>query len=146
HDLPDGRFLVVGRNADGDALPVLGGGEVAKGELAMVEAGPAAGGQDGVDQPARPVRPKNSVRVRESFRTRPRSAEVTVRDPAAFTPRSDMQRCSASRTTPTPFGSSCSSSHPAIWQVSRSWTCSPRAKSSTTRASFDSPRIRPAGM
>ena len=40
-------------------------------------------------------------------RTRPLSAEVTVRDPLERTPRRDMHRCSASSTTPTPFGCSC---------------------------------------
>jgi hypothetical protein len=56
-----------------------------------------------------PFRLRNSSRVRGSSRISPCNAEVTVLAPAFCTPRNDMQRCSASRTTPTPFGSSCAS-------------------------------------
>lgn len=42
--------------------------------------------------------------MRWSSRISPDIAEVTVRAPAARTPRSDMQACSASMTTPTPPG------------------------------------------
>ena len=45
-----------------------------------------------------------SWRVASLRRNRPRTAEVTVVDPAFFTPRIDMQRCSASMTTITPLG------------------------------------------
>jgi hypothetical protein len=34
-----------------------------------------------------------------------------------------MHRCSASSTTPTPFGARCFCNQSAIWTVSRSWTC-----------------------
>jgi hypothetical protein len=50
-----------------------------------------------------------------------------------------MHWCSASITTPTPLGFRCVSRQSAICWVSRSWTCSPRANCSTTRASLDSP-------
>ena len=51
-----------------------------------------------------PVSARNSWRVRWSSRRRPCNADVTVRAPGFCTPRSDMHRCSASRTTPTPCG------------------------------------------
>ncbi len=47
-------------------------------------------------------------------------ADVTVFDPRASAPRSTMQLCSASITTPTPFGVSALCSQLAIWVVSRS--------------------------
>ena len=50
------------------------------------------------------VRARNSWRVLGSSRTRPCSADVIVVAPAFWTPRSDMHRCSASSTTPTPDG------------------------------------------
>src|SRR5205823_10003194 len=58
--------------------------------------------------PLPPVRLRNSSRVRESSRTSPCSADVIVTAPGFCTPRNDRQRCSASSTTPTPFGCSCS--------------------------------------
>ena len=77
---------------------------------------------------------------------RPRSAR---RDrawrPACWTPRRVMHMCSASITTPTPAAPSSRSIQPAICVVSRSCTCSDRAKSSTTRASFERPTIRSPG-
>ena len=91
------------------------------------------------------VRARNSWRVRASSRTRPCSAEVTVLAPSFCTPRSDMHRCSASRTTPTPLGSSSRCSQSAIWVVSRSWICRSRANSSTTRPSLLRPMIRSPG-
>jgi len=86
-----------------------------------------------------------SNRVDVSLRKRPRTAEVTVDVPDFFTPRMDMQRCSASTTTSTPFGSRASSMASAICDVIRSWTWSRLAKPSTSRASFDRPVIRPSG-
>ena len=76
---------------------------------------------------------------------RERGLEVTVLAPNFCTPRSDMHMCSASTTTPTPFGSSSRCSQPAIWVVRRSWICRSRANSSTTRASLLSPMIRSPG-
>ena len=58
--------------------------------------------------PLTPARLMNSSRVRGSSRTSPCSAEVTVSAPGFCTPRSDMHKCSASITTPTPLGRSCS--------------------------------------
>src|SRR5690606_10599941 len=55
------------------------------------------------------VSARNSARLRGSSRSRPRSAEVVVTVPATIAPRSDMQECSASTTTPTPRGESASS-------------------------------------
>ena len=60
--------------------------------------------------PRSPQRARNSLRVRPSSRTTPMSDVVTVRVPSTCTPRSDMQRCSASSTTPAPRGSSVSPS------------------------------------
>jgi len=53
----------------------------------------------------------------------PRTADVTVSEPGFFTPRIDMQKCSASMTTSTPRGSRHCSMASAIWVVNRSWTC-----------------------
>ena len=88
-----------------------------------------------------------SARVAAS-RSCPRTALVTVREPGLRTPRIDMHRCSQSTTTITPRGSRCSTMASATWVVSRSCTCGRRAYTSTSRASFDSPVIRPsaAGM
>ena len=69
---------------------------------------------------------------------------AVVRVPAFCTPRSDMPICSASTTT-NPLGWSCVCRHSAICIVIRSWICSSRANSSTTRASFDRPTIRSPG-
>ena len=79
---------------------------------------------------------------------KPRTADVIVRAPALRTPRMVMQRCSASMTTMTPRGSRISISESATCVVSRSCTCGRLAKTSTTRASLDSPVILPvsAGM
>ncbi len=63
-----------------------------------------------------------------------------MRVPFERTPRSDMQRCSASSTTPTPFGRSVVLTRRATCDVRRSCICSRREKWSTTRASFDNPR------
>ena len=76
----------------------------------------------------------------------PRSALVTVREFCFSTPRIIMQKCAASMTTPTPVGCSTSMIASAIWSVSRSWTWSRRAKTSTMRATLDRPRILPFGM
>jgi len=56
------------------------------------------------------ARARNSARVRASSRSCPYRAEVTVREPDARIPRSVMHWCSASSTTPTPRGRSCSCS------------------------------------
>ena len=74
------------------------------------------------------ARERSSWRVRGSSRTTPRSAEVTVRAPGLATPRSDMQLCSASRTTPTPRGGNSRSSQSATCTVCRSCTCRSRAE------------------
>ena len=52
---------------------------------------------------------------------------VTVTVPGFFTPRIDMQRCSASMTTSTPRGRSTSAMASAICVVIRSWTWRRRA-------------------
>ncbi len=52
----------------------------------------------------------------------------------------------SSMTTATPIGLSASWMQSRIWTVSRSCTCSRRAKHSTTRAIFDRPVMRPSGM
>ena len=62
------------------------------------------------------------------------------------TPRIIMQKWAASMTTPTPLGARTSMMASAIWSVSRSCTCSRRAKTSTIRATLESPRILPFGM
>ena len=104
---------------------------------------------------ARPTRPAGGfeewreelVACRPSSRSRPCSADVVGAGTGWRTPRIDMHRCSASTTTPTPFGASVvAANQSAICTVMRSCTCSRRANSSTTRASFDSPRMRSPGM
>ena len=87
----------------------------------------------------------NSARVSGRSRKAPSIAEVTAFEFCFSTPRISMQRWIASMTTATPRGWSASLSVFAICVVSRSCTWSPRAKSSTTRASFESPRIRSPG-
>ena len=74
----------------------------------------------------------------------PRTAEVIVSVPGLRTPRMAMHRCSACTTTITPRGSRRRTSASAIWVVSRSCTCGRRAYRSTSRASLDSPVIRPS--
>ena len=66
------------------------------------------------------------------------------RAPGLRTPRIDMHRCSHSTTTMTPRGSRMRTSASAICVVSRSCTCGRLAKTSTRRASLDSPVIRPS--
>ena len=80
-----------------------------------------------------------SARVLGSSRKRPLTAEVTVKVPGFFTPRIDMQRCSASTTTITPHGASASSIVSAICAVIRSWTWRRWAKESTTRRELGEP-------
>src|SRR5690606_20891085 len=103
--------------------------------------------QEGEADHFRPcTRRRNSSRVRPSSRKAPRSADVIVLESCFSTPRIIMQKCAASITTPTPRGCSASTSASATWSVIRSCTCSRRAKTSTTRAIFDNPTIRPLGM
>ena len=97
----------------------------------------------------RPYRPEDMIRLIASARVAawwmvPRTAEVTVLAPGSRTPRIVMQRCSASITTRA-AGLRISISASAIWVVSRSCTCGRRAKTSTSRASLDSPVMWPAG-
>ncbi len=68
--------------------------------------------------------------------------------PGLRIPRIDMHMCSHSTTTIAPRGSRISIIESATCVVSRSCTCGRRAKTSTRRASFDSPVIFPlvAGM
>ena len=89
-----------------------------------------------------------SARVAWLRSNAPRTALVVVFAPAFFTPRMLMHRCSASNTTMTPWGCSCSMSVSAICEVRRSCTCGRFANTSTRRASFDNPQMRPsaAGM
>src|SRR5690606_2744573 len=54
------------------------------------------------------VRRRNSARVRGSSRTTPSRLEVVRLEPGVLTPRRVMQLCSASMTTPTPWGCSTS--------------------------------------
>jgi hypothetical protein len=68
-----------------------------------------------------------SARERASDCMRPRTAEVTVREPCFLMPRIDMHVCSHSTTTMTPLASSESNSWSAIWLVKRSCTCGRRA-------------------
>ena len=56
-----------------------------------------------------------------------------------------MQLCSASMTTPTPWGFSTSSMALAISEVIFSWICSRRANPRTTRASLEMPTTRSVG-
>ena len=87
-----------------------------------------------------------SFRVATLSRNWPRTADVTVTDPALRTPRIDMHRCSASMTTNTPLGCSDWSSSSAIWVVRRSWTWGRFERLSTRRASFDRPVMRPSSF
>ena len=80
---------------------------------------------------------KNSWRVRKSDRKDPRTAEVTVEDPAARTPRMHMHMCEHSTTTPTPNGSQASWTACAICCVSRSWTWSRRGRAGRARDGHD---------
>src|SRR6266487_1686880 len=82
----------------------------------------AGGGLAGPWSYDRPARVKNSARDRPSARSVPSIVEDTVVDPAACTPRSVMQVCSAWMTTPTPVGCNCSVSQSAICLVRRSCT------------------------
>src|SRR6185312_1339747 len=92
------------------------------------------------------IRRRNSSRVFGSSRNDPSTAEVTVVEFCFCTPRIIMHRCAASITTPTPRGLSTSVMACAMSTVRRSCTCSRREKMSTTRASLESPTIRPSGM
>ena len=76
----------------------------------------------------------------------PRTALVTVREPGLRIPRIVMHRCSHSKTAITPRGLSNRTIESATCVVSRSWTCGRRAKTSTSRASLDSPVIRPSSL
>src|SRR5262252_5016403 len=96
-------------------------------------------------QTCTPARAKNSARDRASVRRLPSSAEVTVVEPVARTPRSVMHECSASSTTPAPRGRSRSTRQSATCLVRRSCVCGRAAKCSTRRASLDRPRMRSAG-
>src|ERR1700712_2261026 len=75
----------------------------------------------------------------------PRIADVVVRTPGACTPRIAMHRCSAFRTTATPFGLSLASRKSAISDVSSSWTVSFFAMFLTARANLLSPAMHPSG-
>ncbi len=86
-----------------------------------------------------------SARVAESRRL-PRTALVTVLAPGLRTPRIDMHRCSASMTTMAPRGWRMRTSESATCVVSRSCTCGRLANTSTSRASFDSPVMRPHSL
>ena len=61
------------------------------------------------------------------------------------TPRIIMQRCFASTTTATPAGCRAFISASAIWMVRCSWICRRRAKTSTIRATLESPITLPFG-
>src|SRR5215472_1595442 len=92
-----------------------------------------------------PARPRNSARERASDRNVPSRVEVMVVEPSARIPRSVMQECSASSTTPAPRGRSREDKQSAICLVSRSCVCGLAAKWATSRASLDSPRMRSPG-
>ena len=62
------------------------------------------------------------------------------------TPRIIMQRWRASIITPTPLACASSITTCEICSVSRSWSCSRRANTSTSRASFETPNTLPLGM
>ena len=83
-----------------------------------------------------------SARVVAS-RMQPRTADVTVRDCAFFTPRMAMHMWSHSVTTITPRASMPSISASATCWVRRSCTCGRRAYSSTSRASLLKPATWP---
>src|SRR5699024_7936350 len=113
------------------------------------------GGRGDVEDPhdlrARPVHGHHLLRMRliaserdAASRSWPRTADVIVEEPGFCTPRIDMHRCSASTTTIAPRGCRCVTSASAICVVRRSCTCGRRAKTSTSRASFDSPVTRPS--
>src|SRR5262245_33322680 len=76
----------------------------------------------------------------------PSIALVVTREFCFSTPRMRMQRCSASSTTPTPAGSSCSWIVFAICVVMRSCTWRRRANTSTRRATLLMPTMRSRGM
>ncbi len=76
----------------------------------------------------------------------PVKAEVVVADCCFSMPRICMHMWLASITTATPIGESASWMQSRICTVSRSCTCSRRAKLSTTRAIFERPVMRPSGM
>src|SRR5262249_50968558 len=88
----------------------------------------------------------NSSRVFWFVWKLPSIALVVTREFCFSTPRMRMQRRSASRTTPTPRGPSCSWMVVAICVVMRSWTWSRRANTSTKRASLLMPTMRSRGM
>ena len=103
-----GGAVVVGATVDdaGAAGLVLGAGVVDHlGPGERRARGHEGGGADQqrqsathpeLDAQSRPMKRMASVRVATFSRNRPRTAEVTVVDPGFFTPRMDMQRCSAS--------------------------------------------------
>src|SRR5215831_14356319 len=91
-----------------------------------------------------PMRAMTSARVAALSLNSPLTAEVKVSDPGLRTPRIDMQRCSASIITNAPRGCRTSTIASAICVVSRSCTCGRFAYPSTSRASLDSPVIRPS--
>lgn len=70
---------------------------------------------------------------------------MIVREFCFSTPRIIMQKCAASTITPTSLGARASTNASAIWSVSRSWTCSRRANTSTTLATFERPTTLPSG-
>ena len=87
----------------------------------------------------------NSMRVSTFDRKLPSMDEVMAMEFCFSTPRIIMQRCCASMTTPTPCGSRADRIVLAIWDVRRSWTCSRRLKTSTSRTILLSPMIFPLG-
>ena len=86
------------------------------------------------------------MRVRALSRNAPSIALVTANEFCFSTPRIDMQRCVASQTTATPSGSIFSRIVSAIWLVIRSWICSRRANTSTSRGILLRPMTRLRGM
>ncbi len=67
---------------------------------------------------------------------------VVIITPGVATPRALMQAWLASITTATPSGWRCSQLQSATCAVSRSCTCSRRAKPCSTRASLEMPTTR----
>ena len=84
--------------------------------------------------------------MRASVRNPPSIALVIANEFCFSTPRIAMHRCVASMTTATPSGSIFAVIVSAIWLVIRSWICSRRANTSTSRGILLNPMTFPFGM
>ena len=122
-------------------LDLLGGG------IALADpAGAAAGEQQQRQRPGARINSPSAPALRGGCArprgTRPSSGWWSSSRRACATPRAVMQAWLASITTATPCGWRCSQMQSATWAVSRSCTCSRRAKPCSTRASLEMPTTR----